>query len=118
MYIAKLVKQINSDSETDFRTSIDNENKSVITRALQMRHFSLCEKIVSVLNQNGLCIPNYRALQIETAIANSVSGTLRTSPSGIDLFLSSRKENVYTIILIILTFKSIQMMVRTSFMVV
>ena len=77
---------MNSHRKNDFRTSIDNENKSAITRALQMRHFSWSEKIVSALSQSELCIPNYRALQIETAIVNSEIGTLQTSPSGIDLF--------------------------------
>ena len=86
MYIAKSVSQISYDSEADFRTPVDNENKSVITRALQLRHYSRSKKIVSALSRSGLCIPNYRALQIETAIANTVIRTLQTNPSGIDLF--------------------------------
>ena len=84
MYIAKSVRQISCDSEADFRTSVDKENKSVITRALQMRHYSRSKKIVSALSRSGLCIPNYRALQIKAAIANTVIRTLQTNPSGID----------------------------------
>ena len=68
------------------KTCSNNENKLVITTALQIRHYSRSKKIIDTLNEKGITITNNRALQIETSLANSVINTLKVSPSGIDLF--------------------------------
>ena len=92
MYITKSDQQINHTSDQDFRTLTINENKMVIKTTLQIRHCSRSKKIVNALHANGVTMSNNHALQIETALANSVINCLHITPSGIDLFPFLQKD--------------------------
>ena len=92
MYITKSDWQINHKSDQDFRTPTINENKMVIKTTLQIRHCCRSKKIVNALHANGVTMSNNRALQIETALANSVINSLHITPSGIDLFPFLQKD--------------------------
>ena len=92
MYIGKTERQVSHKTDLNFRTSLDYENKSVISKAILLRQLTRCKKIVDYLHLKGTSIPNSHARQIETALANSVIDSLESSPCGKTLFHFVKKD--------------------------
>ena len=53
MYISKTERQVIHKTDLNFRTSIDYENKSVISKAIILRQLTRSKKIVDYLHLKG-----------------------------------------------------------------
>ena len=88
MYVTKSNRQMAYDpskNDSGFRIPKKNENKQVIGTALQVRKYSRSSSFIRLLNDDGLSVPSYRALQIETALANEVINQLKVHSNGVNL---------------------------------
>ena len=88
MFAAKSDRQMSYKpklDQTDFESGRITENKQVIKMALEVRRSSRSKQLIDLLKRDGMSISNTRALQIETAIANSIINQTELCPSGATL---------------------------------
>ena len=86
-YAIKSEKQVHhkpNEPASGFR-NLRRENVQVLATGMATRKYCRKKGMVDYLNKLHVSLPNYRLLQIESSLANSIISSLQTHPSGRDL---------------------------------